>query len=56
MSSRSGRRRSPRADDVTFRTYPALNHLFIAGTGKSLPAEYQTPGHVAEDVIRDIAA
>ena len=42
--------------DVTFRSYPALNHLFIAGSGPSLPAEYQTPGHVAEDVIRDIAA
>jgi hypothetical protein len=41
---------------VTFHSYPALNHLFIAGTGKSLPAEYQTPGHVAEEVIRDIAA
>ena len=30
--------------DVTFRSYPALNHLFIAGTGPSLPAEYQGPG------------
>jgi dienelactone hydrolase len=42
--------------DVTFHSYAALNHLFIAGTGPSLPAEYQVPGHVAEDVIRDIAA
>ena len=41
--------------DVTVRSYPALNHLFIAGTGASLPAEYQVPGHVAEEVIRDIA-
>jgi hypothetical protein len=41
--------------DVTFHSYPALNHLFIAGTGPSLPAEYLVPGHVAEDVIRDIA-
>jgi dienelactone hydrolase len=41
--------------DVTLRSYPALNHLFIAGTGPSLPAEYQVPGHVAEEVIRDIA-
>jgi dienelactone hydrolase len=40
---------------ATFRSYPALNHLFIAGTGKSLPAEYLIPSHVAEDVIRDIA-
>jgi hypothetical protein len=41
--------------DITFHSYPALNHLFIAGAGPSLPAEYQVPSHVAEDVIRDIA-
>jgi dienelactone hydrolase len=41
---------------VTFRTYPALNHLFLPGTGKSVPAEYETPGHVPADVISDIAA
>lgn len=41
--------------DVTFRSYPALNHLFVAGTGPSLPAEYMVPGHVAEQVVRDIA-
>lgn len=42
--------------DVTFHSYPPLNHLFIAGEGKSLPAEYERPSHVAEDVVRDIAA
>lgn len=41
--------------NVTFHSYPALNHLFIAGTGKSLPAEYEKPGHVDETVIGDIA-
>jgi dienelactone hydrolase len=41
---------------VTFKTYPALNHLFLPGTGKSVPAEYDTPGHVPADVINDIAA
>lgn len=41
--------------NVTFHTYPALNHLFIAGAGKSLPAEYDTPSHVADAVVRDIA-
>ena len=41
--------------DVTFRSYPALNHLFLAGTGPSVPAEYEKPGHIAEDVIRDLA-
>ncbi|HEY3884289.1 MAG TPA: alpha/beta fold hydrolase [Vicinamibacterales bacterium] len=40
---------------VTFRSYPALNHLMIAGTGKSLPAEYGTPGHVDQQVVDDIA-
>jgi hypothetical protein len=42
--------------DVTFRSYAPLNHLFIAGTGASRPAEYQVPGHVAEEVIRDIVS
>jgi dienelactone hydrolase len=42
--------------DVTFTSYPALNHLFMAGTGPSLPTEYDVPGHVAEEVVRDIAA
>jgi uncharacterized protein len=42
--------------DVRFHSYPRLNHLFIAGTGPSLPAEYQVAGHVAEEVIRDIAS
>ena len=42
--------------DVTLHSYPPLNHLFIAGSGKVTPAEYSVAGHVAEDVIRDIAA
>jgi dienelactone hydrolase len=37
------------------KLYPSLNHLFLAGTGKSLPAEYSVPGHVLVDVIDDIA-
>lgn len=41
--------------NVTLKSYPALNHLMIAGAGKSLPAEYSTPGHVAQDVVDDIA-
>jgi len=40
---------------TSFKTYPGLNHLFLAGEGLSLPEEYQRPGHVAEEVIRDIA-
>ena len=42
--------------DVTFKSYPGLNHLFIVGQGPSGPAEYQRPGHVAEAVVADIAA
>jgi fermentation-respiration switch protein FrsA (DUF1100 family) len=45
----------PRSD-AAFHSYPTLNHLFIAGAGPSLPPEYPVPGHVAEDVVRDIAA
>ena len=42
--------------NVTLKTYPALNHLFIAGQGPSLPAEYQIMGHVDAAVIDDIAS
>ncbi len=42
--------------NVTLKSYPALNHLFIAGTGPSLPAEYMTAAHVDEQVVRNIAA
>jgi hypothetical protein len=41
--------------DVTFRLYPTLNHLFIAGTGPGNPAEYSIPGQVADVVVSDLA-
>ena len=41
--------------DVTFKSYPALNHIFVAGEGKSTDAEYRKPGHVAPEVVDDIA-
>jgi hypothetical protein len=41
--------------DVQFKLYPDLNHLFIAGEGKIIPAEYLNAGHVSEQVIADIA-
>ena len=41
---------------VTFKLYPDLNHLFMAGEGKSTPGEYETADHVAQQVIEDIAA
>jgi dienelactone hydrolase len=40
---------------VTFKLYPGLNHLFISGTGRSTPQEYDKEGHVAEEVVSDIA-
>lgn len=42
--------------DVRFASYPALNHLFTAGTGKSRPAEYLVEAHVDAQVVADIAA
>jgi len=41
-------------NNVDFRFYPDLNHLFITGEGESVPVEYMQPGHVSEKVIRDI--
>ncbi|MGZ5381727.1 MAG: alpha/beta fold hydrolase [Thermoanaerobaculia bacterium] len=41
---------------VALKSYPALNHLFAPGEGRSTPAEYEKPGHVAAEVIEDIAA
>ncbi len=41
--------------NVTFQTFPKLNHLFVEGEGKSTPAEYEKPAHVSEAVIAEIA-
>ena len=41
--------------NVVLRNYPKLNHLFIEGAGRSTPAEYNIAGHVAAEVIADIA-
>jgi uncharacterized protein len=40
--------------NVSFVSYRKLNHLFIEGEGKSVPAEYSIPGNVAKIVIDDI--
>jgi dienelactone hydrolase len=42
--------------DVSFKSYPKLNHLFIEGSGAANIKEYSTPGKVAQYVIDDIAA
>lgn len=41
--------------DVTYKRYAKLNHLFMAGDGPCLPAEYFREANVDEEVIRDIA-
>jgi dienelactone hydrolase len=41
--------------NATLHLYPTLNHFFLPGTGKSLPAEYNVPGHVPANVVLDIA-
>jgi dienelactone hydrolase len=41
--------------DAVFKDYPNLNHYFIAGEGKGTEQEYHKPGHVAPEVIDDIA-
>lgn len=41
--------------NVVLKNYPKLNHLFIEGVGLSTPAEYNIAGHVAAEVITDVA-
>jgi dienelactone hydrolase len=38
-----------------FRSYPALNHLFMAGEGKPSPTEYRIASNVSGQVIGDMA-
>ena len=41
--------------NATLKAYPDLNHLFVTGSGKATPQEYQGPGgHVAPAVIDDL--
>ncbi len=42
--------------NVTFQTYPKLNHLFMPGEGVPSPADYKKTNHVSEQVISDITA
>jgi uncharacterized protein len=41
--------------NITFHSYPDLNHLMMTGKEKSLPAEYLVLGNVSVTVIDDIA-
>ena len=40
---------------TTLRSFPSLNHLFIAATGPPNPLEYSVPAHVSQDVIDAMA-
>ncbi len=42
--------------DATIRIYPEDDHLFVAGSGQSTPAETLSPHHVDPRVVADIAA
>jgi dienelactone hydrolase len=43
--------------NVQFKSYAGLSHLFMPfeGGDKSTPADYNVPGHVVEEVVKDIA-
>ncbi len=42
--------------DVTFTTYPAMDHELFDGSGPSTPAEYAVPSHVDAHLVADLAA
>jgi uncharacterized protein len=42
--------------NVTFRTYPAMNHQLHDGVGPATSAEYSVPGHVDSQLVADLAA
>ena len=41
--------------NVTLRTYPDQDHLFMHGTGASKPSDYARPDHVSAEVVKSIA-
>jgi hypothetical protein len=44
-----------RRENVTFKLYENLNHLFMSGRGVPSPAEYQIAGNVGQIVVENIA-
>jgi len=42
--------------DVSFKSYPKLDHLFLEGTGPATNADYARPRNIPKYVIDDIAA
>ncbi len=49
------RERLAKKRNATFKLYDDLNHLMMTGKGKSTPAEYGQAGHVAQQVVDDVA-
>ena len=43
------------AKGTTVQSYPSLNHIFVAGEGKSSEEEYKKAAHVAPEVIDVVA-
>lgn len=39
---------------AVFKLYPSLSHLFIAGSGKPSPKDYETKGKVDEQFLKDL--
>jgi dienelactone hydrolase len=42
--------------DVSFKSYPKLDHLFLEGTGSASDADYARPRNIPKYVVDDIAA
>lgn len=42
-------------EQVSFRLYEGLNHMFMPSSGKRDVTEYDAPAHVEEQVLQDIA-
>ncbi|HLL74908.1 MAG TPA: alpha/beta fold hydrolase [Pyrinomonadaceae bacterium] len=42
--------------NVTFKSYPKLDHAFLEGEGPASDADYRRPRNVARQVVEDIAA
>jgi dienelactone hydrolase len=40
---------------AAFRLYDSLNHIFLPGEGRSLPAEYYQPARIPAEVFADLA-
>ena len=48
------KRRLKSSRRIQFKAYPKLNHLFMEGSGMSLPAEYMAAKTIPDYVINDI--